>query len=105
MGHPLQETSSENLQGDPFYSHQQTSCGVRYIGDDGNYVNGGSEHIHDVDVNLDEGEDKNVEYAQHGQEGQPALASYLLIVIVIMLMMIVIISMTHTMKMMLMLIY
>ena len=45
MGHPLQETSSENLQGDPFYSHQQTSCGVRYIGDDGNYVNGGSDHI------------------------------------------------------------
>ena len=95
MGHPLQETSSENLQGDPFYSHQQTSCGVRYIGDDGNYDNGGSdsEHIHGVDVNVDEGEDKNVEYAQHGQEGQPALASYLLIVIVIMLMMIVIISM------------
>ena len=70
MGHPLQETSSENLQGDPFCSHQQTTCGVRYIGDDGNYVNGGSDHIHDVDVNVYGGEDKNVEYAQHGQEGQ-----------------------------------
>ena len=61
MGHPLQETSSENLQGDPFYSHQQTSCGVRYIGDDCNYVIGGSEYIQDVDVNVYGGEDKNVE--------------------------------------------
>ena len=29
-----------------------------------------SDHIHDIDVNVYGGEDKNVEYAQHGQEGK-----------------------------------
>ena len=78
MGHPLQETSSENLQGDPvlFISTNQLWC-LRFIDDnDGNYVNGGSDYIHDVDVNVYGGEDKNVEYAQHGQEGQLWLHIY-----------------------------
>ena len=78
---------------------------LRFIDDnDGNY--GGSEYIHDVDVNVNGGEDEDVEYAQHGQKGQPAVYSYLLnVIVIIMLMVIVIIPMTHMMMMMLMLIY
>ena len=79
---------------------------LRFIDDnDGNYVNGGSDYIHDVDVNVYGGEDEDVEYAQHGQKGQPAVYSYLLnVIVIIMLMVIVIIPMTY-MIMMLMLIY